>query len=320
MLRYSKLKTDLAAVHSEIVSPLMSHLEQFVESIVHQASSIASREDRAAVTIDDLSSAFQNVYHTRKTQQGGAFSHYDGFCGGHDSQCGVVRNATCVFSGGRRSSKAPLRKQAQKYSHRRSTHRRRRPSIHTHDRGGVISYTGFCDGETSQCSWSDTQPGGASGQCGAGQKKNIYPRTRRNKRKQKTTQCVGGQINYNGFCDGNLSQCSWGDSLPSSSTPCTGGHRLYSKYRKQPSRRHAKKTRGGQLSVGFVNTTVLRHEMMQKYNVKWTSKALHFLQQALTSHCQELIDNIHEKLHELNDDPKNISNATVSVLRDYQHR
>lgn len=103
---------------------------------------------------------------------------------------------------------------------------------------------------------------------------------------------------------------------------CTGGHRLlYSKYRKQPSRRHAKK-RGGQLSVGFVNTTVffLRFEMMQKYNVKWTSEALHFLQRALNSHRQELIDNIHEKLHELNDGPKNISNATVSVLRDYQYR
>ena len=74
--------------------------------------------------------------------------------------------------------------------------------------------------------------------------------------------------------------------------------------------------------MGFVNTTVLRLEMMQKYNVKWTSEALHFffLQRALNSHRQEMIDNIHEKLHELNDGPKNISNATVSVLRDYQHR
>ena len=246
--------------------PLVEHLEQCAHTLVDGTSSIVAGEDRNVVTADDVAMTLQHVVQ----QQGGGSSFYDGFCGGHGGQCGIVRNATCVFSGGRGTKTKSRRR-----------NRRKSSTIQVRRKGGM-SYKGYCGDNQSQCYWGDLLPGSASGQCGSGK---TVRRIR--KRTPKHRQNIGG-FNSDAlvFCGGEPSQCSWDGIVSGSSSPCTGGRRTTKSrlYRRQRQRQQqTQHSYGSGLLVNnkLLNTSSLRKQMKNKHNVSWTADALSSVQEIL---------------------------------------
>ena len=251
--------------------PLVEHLEQCAHTLVDGASSIVAGEDRNVVTADDVAMTLQRVVQ----QQGGGSSFYDGFCGGHDGQCGIVRNATCVFSGGRGTKTK---------SRRRNRRKRKSSTIQVRRQGGT-TYKGYCGDHLSQCHWGDLLPGSTPGQCGAGK---TVRRSRKRTPKQHRQNIGGFNADARGFCGGEPSQCSWDDHLASgSSSPCTGGRRttksrLYRRQRqRQQQTQHSYGSSGLLVKNKLLNTSSLRKQMKNKHNVSWTADALSSVQEIL---------------------------------------
>ena len=253
MIRYSTLKkaldTTMPPEHNE---PLVEHIEQCAHTLVDEASKMVAGEDRNVVTADDVEMTLQHIV---QQQHGGGSSFYDGFCGGHGGQCGIVRNATCVFSGGRGTKK-------KKTKSRRRNRRKRKSSTLQVRRQGGMSYKGYCGDNQSQCYWGDLLPGSASGQCGAGK---TVRRIRKRTPQKKHRQNIGGfNSGARVFCGGEPSQCSWDDIVSGSSSPCTGGRRTTKSrlYRRQ--RQRQQQTQHSYGSGLLVNNKLLNTSSFNK--------------------------------------------------------
>lgn len=343
MLRYSSLHNKLTAIHPDLSAPVTTHLQKVLNSILLRANELASHAGRKVVHPHDVAQAsipfcitcedFDSTTNTCRvlpSQTAGGLPTYDGFCGGHGGQCGITRNATCVFSGGR-TRKARWAQRARKG--KKKKHRSLNTASQKQKVGGTFDYKGFCGDHLSQCAWADSLSGNASSQCGSGhsQKKSKH------KRQTRKSQKKGGVFDYTGFCGDHTSQCAWADSLSgNTSSNCKGGRKRSSRY----SLRHSRKTRGGAdgsldeslydslegstnesssndtplLNTRVIHQHAIRQHMMDTYGMRWTASALRLLHQTCQFHLDEVVSKTQQNELYARD---NVHGAVNAVSQDY---
>lgn len=262
MLRESAILKYLQqhAADSQLAAPLLVHMRHVVDKVTTTASMLAKHCGKTTVGMKDVAQATTPVCVTcaeydagsntctvlasaartrtnAPTQVGGAL--YDGWCGGHQAQCGVVKNATCLFAGGggrhsgRRSQRrqrllvrAPNTPGGRPCTCASSRHAAAAETHKAKASGGLFDYSGFCGDHSAltQCTHSDNLGGASSsgGTCSGGGRRTRTRTSRARTRRQK-----GGMQMYTGFCDSHPTQCQFADTASmtaaASSMPCSGG-------------------------------------------------------------------------------------------------
>ena len=288
--------TTLATTASptrEFAATFQDHLAHTLEDVVAHASELAHHCGRRRVQHHDVAQAMSNLclmcasYHvgtkgrpvckvlsTAKTVGGGI--GYQGYCDGDRSQCSSGFG-TCVTLAGGGKRKGATRRQ------RKRTGGTRRVSRRTRGGNIVPSYSGYCDGASSQCTFSE-ELAAQSAACAAsgGQKRRRRAGPR------------GGNMvpSYPGYCDGASSQCTFSEELAAQSAACaaSGGRR---------SRRLRRTARRGGEPEGpaLVVMKAVREYGKANYDVAWTPDSLKLLERGMQFHAREVLRDTRADAH-----------------------
>jgi histone H3/H4 len=303
MLRKTSVKTLAATASStrEFVATFQDHLAHTLEDAVAHASELAHHCGRKRVQHHDVAQAMSNLclmcasYHvgpnghpvckvlsTAKTVGGGI--GYEGYCDGDRSQCSTGFGTCVSLAGGGKKRRGTKRQRRRPQAgHTRRRRRTLRGTRQNNARGGNIipNYLGYCDGDTSQCTFSEelaAQSAACDASGGRKRRRPVGPR--------------GGNIipSYLGYCDTHPSQCTFSEELAAQSAECaaSGGRR---------SRRRTTRRGGQPTGPSLVVQKAVREYGKANYEVAWTPDSLRLLERGLQFHARKVLRDTQEDMH-----------------------